>query len=102
MASNGSMLRGEPAPFHLKTMRHVPSLLARLPTSRDVQKSRAARTPEELSTRSAEDLAADLFDVYLKLSHRLAGIQNVEHVEPPTQLPHFDGGARLGLQEACR
>lgn len=65
------------------------SLLAHLLTSRNVQKSRAARTPEEFSARCAEDLAADLFHVYLKLSHGLAGIQNVEHAEPPTQVPHF-------------
>lgn len=38
-------------------------------TSRNVQKSCATRTPQELSTRGAKHLTADLSNVYLQLPH---------------------------------
>lgn len=69
-------------------------------TSRNVQKSRTARTPKEFPASGAEHLAADLFNVHLQLPHGLAGIQNVEHVEFPAQVTHFGRGERLWVAVA--
>lgn len=49
--------------------RQKPIMLKLLLTSRYVQEPRATRTPEELSTRGAKHMAADLSNIYLQLSH---------------------------------